>query len=845
VVSLRGPVIALSCVLAGLLAATGATAAPPPVPGQNAALAAVKQAVKEGRLDRATATADRTEILRAAHLARALPRGRREPVLIALGQAAALEGHLTQPRAVAVFGQLRANDDYFAHHGAPPNHTDITGPDGVVYRYFTGTCFEFHPLANFSTLNAHVTAKDAAATQQLADALTARGVSLGKGGIGWEYYFHFGGGRPPWLSGMAQAVAAQAFARAASLVPSESAALLREAKAAYGAIPRRLTTQLAAGPWIRLYSFRTVAVLNAQLQSVISLESYAQTTGDSAAATLASQMKQAAVETLPRFDTGYWSYYSLAGVPAPLSYHQFVVQLLRKLAPENPLFGAEADRFAAYLKEPPAFKLGNAPVGALRFWLSKPASVTIATAAGSGARLGLGAGWHTVSWRQPKQPGAYGIRVTAIGPAGNRASFTALPIVRVTSGSQQPAAARKAGAVATPTPVFSAGAGIGTAAQAAQAQKLGLRLVSMAIPWQPGETAPPAGLVSSLQSIPSGVGLVGRLTPSELPGDDAGRRSLAAYAASLAAQVPALRDLVLAPAPDLGTASGYADALAAVRAAVVAARSDVAVGPSIDGSTTRPQQTTLVLAKELAHDGGKADVVAFLPASAAGTGKWAAGDLARLEAVLTKSLGSAPTVLLEPPATPTTVPASELSAYSGGPPPTAGAVPPATQASLYGNAVGAASCSPSVAGVLLDRLVDDGTTPQPPTGLFYASGHPKPSAAAVKSVLVSAARGAVVCPGTSAKVTPTALTFPQDLSEPASVTLGCSRDCLYLVTLDRVDGRPVAASRGSLAGGAPAQTITLPQRTLAAGRYRVDVRLVSAVNPGPLTQMRSPSLTVG
>ncbi|HET9116079.1 MAG TPA: D-glucuronyl C5-epimerase family protein [Gaiellaceae bacterium] len=843
--SVRGPVIALLCVLAGLLVAAGATAAPPPVPGEKAALAAVKHAVKAGRLDRATATAARAEILRAVHLARVLPRGRREHVLVALGQAAALAGHLTQPRAVAIFGQLRANDDYFAHQGAPRNHTDITGPDGIVYRYFTGMCFEFHPLANFSALNAHVTAKDATSTQQLADALAARGVSLGKGGTGWEYYFHFEGGRPPWLSGMAQAVAAQAFARAAALVPSESTALLREAKAAFGAIPGRLTTQVAAGPWIRLYSFRTVAILNAQLQSVISLESYAQTTADPAAASLASQMKQAAVATLPRFDTGYWSYYSLAGAPAPLSYHQFVVQLLRKLAPEDPLFGAEADRFAAYVKEPPAFKLGTAPVGALRFWLSKPASVTVATAAGSGARLGLGAGWHTLRWRQPKRAGAYGIKVTAIGPAGNRASFAALPLVRVTSGSQRPAAARKAGSATAPTPAFLVGAGIDGAAQAAQAQTLGLGLVGMAIPWQPGQTAPAAGLVSSLQGIPSGLGLVGRLIPSELPTDDAGRTALGSYAASLAAQVPALRDLVLAPAPAVGTASAYADALAAVRAAVVAARAGVAVGPSIDGSTPKPQLTATVLAKELAHDGSRADVVAFLPAAAAGTGKWAAGDVGRLEGVLAKSLGSASPVILEPPATPTTVPPSESGAYSGGPPATAGAVPPAAQASLYGNAVGAASCSPSVAGVLLDRLVDDGATPQPPTGLFYAGGDPKPSAAAVKSAIASAARGAVVCPGTSAKVAPTTLTFPQDLASPASVTLGCNRDCLYLVTLDRADGRPVAASRGSLAGGASPQTITLPQRKLAAGRYRVDVRLVSGVNPGPLTRLRSPFLTVG
>jgi D-glucuronyl C5-epimerase-like protein len=836
----RGPVIALLCVLAGLLVAAGATAAPPPVPGQKAALAAVQQAVKSSRLDPATAAAARAEISRAAHLARALPPGRREPVLVSLGQAAALAGRLTQPRAVAVFGQLHANDDYFAKHGAPRNHTDITGPDGIVYRYFTGLCFEFHPLANFSALNTQVSAKDATGTQQLADALVVRGVHPSGGGIGWEYYFHFEGGRPPWVSGMAQAVAAQAFARAAALVPDESAAFLREAKGAFGAIPGRLTTKTAAGPWIRLYSFRTVPILNAQLQSVISLESYAQANGDSTAAALASQLKNAAVAMLPRFDTGYWSYYSLAGVPAPLSYHAFVVQLLRKLAPEDPTFAAEANRFAAYVKEPPAFKLGNAPVGALRFWLSKPASVSITTAAGSATRLGLGAGWHTLRWRQPKRAGAYGIKVTAVGPAGNRASFAALPLVRVTTGSQQPASARKAGTAAATT-TFLVGAGIDSVGQAPQAQTLGLRLVGKTIPWQPGETAPAPGLVSSLQGIPAGLGFVAELIPSQLPTDDAGRAALGSYAASLAAQVPSLRDLVLAPAPSLATASAYADALAAIRVA----RSDVAVGPSIDGSTPKPQQTALVLAKELAHDGGKVGVVAFLPAPAPGSGKWAAGDVGRLESVLAKSLGSELPVLLEPPATPTTVPSSELGAYTGGPPPTEGAVPPSTQASLYGNAVGVASCSPRVAGVLLPRLVDDGASPQPATGIYYASGDPKPAVAAVKGAIASAGRGAVVCPGTSAKVTPTTLAFPQDLSSPVSVSLGCDRDCLYLVTLDRADGRPVAASRGSLPGGATAQSVVLPQRRLAAGRYRLDVRLVSSVNPGVLTRRRSPFLTVG
>jgi len=38
--------------------------------------------------------------------------------------------------------------------------------------------------------------------------------------------------------------------------------------------------------------------------------------------------------------------------------------------------------------------------------------------------------------------------------------------------------------------------------------------------------------------------------------------------------------------------------------------------------------------------------------------------------------------------------------------------------------------------------------------------------------------------------------------------------------------------------------VTLPQAKLKPGAYRVDVRLVNQVNPGPVTQQTGPPLTV-
>ena len=208
---------------------------------------------------------------------------------------------------------------------------------------------------------------------------------------------------------------------------------MREARAAYRAIPSHLLTSVAAGPWIRLYSFQSLRVLNAQLQAVISLQSYATAAEDPDAAALAARMQRAAAATLPSFDTGYWTYYSLPHEASPLDYQQFVVQLLKKLAPTDPRFADAATRFAAYQHQPPAFQLTNASLGALRFWLSKPATVQVNTAAGPTKRLALGDGWHTLAWPEPKRPGVYPVHVTAVDWAANRASFDALPIVRATA----------------------------------------------------------------------------------------------------------------------------------------------------------------------------------------------------------------------------------------------------------------------------------------------------------------------------------------------------------------------------------------------------------------------------
>jgi hypothetical protein len=575
---------------------------------ERAALAKLKTAP----VDAPTKTAGRAEIARAAHLIRTLPNGRGYHVLVALQEAASFRGALTQPRALALYGALRANDDYFASHWAPRDKTDIVGADGVVYRYFGGHCFRFHPLANFGVLNARATAGDAEGTQELADALIARGVYQPGGGIGWEYDFPFGGGRPPWLSGMAQAVAAQAFARAAQTVPERGTAYLREAAAAFRIVPRRLTTSVAAGPWIRLYSFSTQPVLNAQLQAVVSLQSYATATGDTQAASLAARMQNAAAATLPRFDTGYWSYYALPRDPSPPDYHRYVVQLLMRLKNADPRFAAAAMRFAGYEKQPPAFQLANAGVGQVRFWLSKPATVVAETAAGPSKRLALLEGWHTLTW-SPTRPGVYAVRLTATDWNGNRTQLDTLPIVRVGRG---------AFAKVTPANAGDQGTAPFTVVNRA------------ALTWPDGATTPDPAAVAPLVALPAPLLL-------ELDAATTATPAFAQYAVALAQQLPSLRYLVVGPAPTAATASQYAAEVAAVRSAVHAVLPSLGVGMVIDG-TAAPK----TVAASLGRAGAAADVVTFRPAAAATGGQWTQPNVDQLTQAFA---GVLPPLLLDAP----------------------------------------------------------------------------------------------------------------------------------------------------------------------------------------------------
>ena len=82
-----------------------------------------------------------------------LPRARADLLRKVVADVAAQWRSYTSPRARALFSTLGFNERWLAGHAIEGGHPDLTGDDGVVYRFFWSHGYVFHPLANFAKLN--------------------------------------------------------------------------------------------------------------------------------------------------------------------------------------------------------------------------------------------------------------------------------------------------------------------------------------------------------------------------------------------------------------------------------------------------------------------------------------------------------------------------------------------------------------------------------------------------------------------------------------------------------------------------------------------------------------------
>jgi hypothetical protein len=115
---------------------------------------------------------------------------------------------------------------------------------------------------------------------------------------------------------------------------------------------------------------------------------------------------------LPRFDTGYWSRYSL-GSQSDLNHQDYVVSLLKMLGTRtgDPAWTDMADKIAEYETQPPALTGGQVtrivyprPLDGVRddltvrFWLSKPSRVLLVVDGKAVDGFKWYGGWHSFTW---------------------------------------------------------------------------------------------------------------------------------------------------------------------------------------------------------------------------------------------------------------------------------------------------------------------------------------------------------------------------------------------------------------------------------------------------------------
>jgi hypothetical protein len=385
-------------------------------------------------------------------------------VISRLEQIAAAD-RLTGSRMAALFLQLDRNAEFWGGDPKFPAREDVPeepcqpassgGRAGsriqfygsqIIFQYYPGNGLQIQPLANFGKANGLYTACrrkeercDEAALRVLLDELVAIRSSRG-GFTTWEYFFPFGGGSPPWVSGMAQGTAIQALTRGSILLKEPS--YMTHAKAAIGIFEKATPTGVrvrgeGGGNHYALYSFAPgLKVLNAFLQTITGIYDYAKTAKDDRAMRLFRLGDRSARREVPRYDTGAWSLYSQGGAESNLNYHNVVTDFMENLCSRTKasVYCQKADRFNAYRTAAPKVSYtgpSSTRTGrrtALGFTLNKVscATATIKDAGGTQvyrSQIKFFRGRRSFTW-QPRKAGTYKLEIDVLDLRKNRTVVT-------------------------------------------------------------------------------------------------------------------------------------------------------------------------------------------------------------------------------------------------------------------------------------------------------------------------------------------------------------------------------------------------------------------------------------
>ena len=351
----------------------------------------------------------------------------------------AVAGKLTSGRLPALFLTLGYNRQWWASGRVPSSGSYVEFTDSaLVWEYYAGQGIELQVLATFGKADGLYTAGPSEYSQM--QALLAQMIPLAvdrAGGPVWEYYFQFGGGKPPWTSAMSQGTGIEALTRA--FLASHDPSYLQLAHGALGLFtarpPAGVRVSTPLGARYVQYSFTPgTSIINAFLQSLIGLYDYAQASRDPQAQQLFNAGNAEAEAEVPQFDTGAWSLYQ-PGVEDTLSYHELVTGFLDQLCARTDAraYCTTAQHFHDYLTEPPALTLLTTRIrhgrrATIRFRLSKVSHVGIVLVRGAQTVFQTSAGFshgvHAFAIPALRRRGDYAVRLAATDLAGNFARIS-------------------------------------------------------------------------------------------------------------------------------------------------------------------------------------------------------------------------------------------------------------------------------------------------------------------------------------------------------------------------------------------------------------------------------------
>ena len=405
--------------------------------GGRAVSKAIRKARVKQRISRSTARRyNRIHKLARGRYARLGATRKRElGGVIANLESVALRGQLTAPRMPALFLIVRRNAEFWPRSPLPASGGYITfRRSELLFEYYPGEGLQLQPLVNFKKANAlhGACVKGDAPCRKRGLKLLLREMvrtSARRGGFrAWEYYFDFGGGSPPWISGMATATGIQAFGRASQLLGIDRyRAYARQSFRAFGTPPPVgvATSGPLGGTHYLQYSFAPrLYIINALLQTVIGLYDYAEITGDKAAERLYGRAEPTARRELPRNDTGDWSTYSFGGAESTREYHELLRELAASLCSrlDTKAYCGAARNFRSYTTKPARLELLGPEVATkgrdarVRFSLSKLSAVQLTISRAGKVvydrTVTLRRGEQAFIWK-PRSAGEHTIRLAA------------------------------------------------------------------------------------------------------------------------------------------------------------------------------------------------------------------------------------------------------------------------------------------------------------------------------------------------------------------------------------------------------------------------------------------------